>query len=333
MNSNYPVSIIVPAYNSQETIKECLTNICEEAKNFESDIIVVDDNSSDKTTEIVGKFESIKLIKLTKNLGVGNARNIGAQNARYDTLCYIDSDLIISNNSIINLVKKLNENKNIGSVSAIQETINLNTKSWSSNFVCLKSCYGFEHVEKETESTTCASEFCVISKTFLNRIGGWKLYRNAGGEEFDLGYEINQANKKNLRIKDASYRTFYVSLRKRFLRIIDRTEKYIHIFLRKKNFESTGSFATLNQSFSAFLTLLILISIPLCLFFNKGSLILILAVLFIIQTIIEFQFLIFAKKKHGFSMLFFSFYGIQIINIGILLGTLYFVCRKIKLIK
>ena len=333
MNSNYPVSIIVPTYNSQKTIKECLASICEEAKNFESDIIVVDDDSSDKTIEIVKKFESIKLIKLTKNLGVGNARNIGAQNARYDTLCYIDSDLIISNNSIINLVKKLNENKNIGSVSAIQETINLNTKSWSSNFVCLKSCYGFERVEKETESTTCASEFCVISKTFLNRIGGWKLYRNAGGEEFDLGYEINQVNKKNLRIKDASYRTFYVSLYERFLRIVDRTEKYIHIFLRKKNFESTGSFATLNQSFSAFLTLLILISISLSLFFNKGSLILILAVLFIIQTIIEFKFLIFAKKNYGFSMLFFSFYGIQIINIGILLGTVYFVCRKIKLIK
>ena len=139
--------------------------------------------------------------------------------------------------------------------------------------------------------------------------------------------------KKNLRIKDASYRTFYVSLYERFLRIIDRTEKYIHIFLRKKNFESTGSFATLNQSFSAFLTLLILISISLGLFFNKGSLILILSVLFIIQTIIEFKFLIFAKKNYGFSMLFFSFYGIQIINIGILLGIAYFVCRKIKLIK
>ena len=331
MNSNYRVSIIIPTYNSQETIKECLTNICEEAKNFESDIIVVDDNSSDKTTEIVEKFESIKLIKLTKNLGVGNARNIGAQNARYDTLCYVDSDLIISKNSIINLVKKLNENKNIGSVSAIQEVINLNTKSWSSNFVCLKSCYGFERVEKETESTTCASEFCVISKTFLNRIGGWRSYRNAGGEEFHLGYDINQANKKNLRIKDASYRTFYVSLYERFLRIIDRTEKYIHIFLKKKNFESTGSFATLNQSFSAFLTLLILISPGL--FFNQGSLILILAVLFIIQTIIEFKFLIFAKKNYGFSMLLFSFYGIQIINIGILLGIIYFVCRKIKLIK
>ena len=57
MNSNYPVSIIVPTYNSQKTIKECLANICEEAKNFESDIIVVDDDSSDKTIEIVEKFE------------------------------------------------------------------------------------------------------------------------------------------------------------------------------------------------------------------------------------------------------------------------------------
>ena len=62
MNSNYRVSIIVPTYNSQETIKECLTNICEEAKNFESDIIVVDDNSSDKTTEIVEQLQNKQLL-------------------------------------------------------------------------------------------------------------------------------------------------------------------------------------------------------------------------------------------------------------------------------
>ena len=333
MDINYRVSIIVPTYNSQETIEECLINILEESKNFDSEIIVVDDNSSDKTIEIIKKFKLIKLIELENNEGVGNARNIGADNAKYEILCFIDSDLIITKNSIINLVKKLNQNKNIGSVSAIQKVINLNTKDWSSNFVCLKSCYGFEYVEKEAEFSVCASEFCVMSKEILKQVGGWKSLRNAGGEEFDLGYKINQLNKKNYKIIDASYKTFYADLYTRFKRIIDRTEKYIHLFLKKRKFDTKGSFATLNQSFSSLLTLMIIILILFSFILNKSVLILGVLTLFVVQTIIEFNFLIFAKKHYGLKMIFFSLFGIQVINLGIIFGAVYFILKKVILIR
>ena len=333
MDINYRVSIIVPTYNSQETIEECLINILEESKSFDSEIIVVDDNSKDKTIEIIKKFKLIKLIELEKNEGVGNARNIGADNAKYEILCFIDSDLIITKNSIINLVKKLNQNKDIGSVSAIQKVINLNTKDWSSNFVCLKSCYGFEHVEKEAEFSVCASEFCVMSKEILKQVGGWKSLRNAGGEEFDLGHKINQLNKKNYKIIDASYKTFYADLYTRFKKIIDRTEKYIHLFLKKRKFDTKGSFATLNQFFSSLLTLMIIILTLFSFILNKSVLILGLSTLFVVQIIIEFNFLIFAKKHYGLKMIFFSLFGIQVINLGIIFGAAYFIFRKTILIR
>ena len=172
MEHKYRISIIVPAYNSEKNIEECLKSICNESKNFESEIIVIDDGSIDKTSEIVKKFKTIKLIKLKKNKGVGYVRNLGARLARYKILCYIDSDLIILKNSILNLVKRLYQNNNVGSVSGIQETSNLNLESWSSNFVCLKSCYGLEEIEKETELQACASDFCVISKELLKQAGG-----------------------------------------------------------------------------------------------------------------------------------------------------------------
>ena len=235
MNINYGASIIIPTYNSQKTIEVCLSNIIEESKKLESEIIVIDDNSSDQTIEIIKKFKTIKLIKLDNNKGVGNARNVGSRIAKHEILCFIDSDLVITNNSIVNLIKKLNQSSNIGSVSAIQEMVNLNTKDWSSNFVCLKSCYGFENVEKEAEFSVCTSEFCVMTKETLNQVGGWKPLRNAGGEEYYLGYKINQLNKKNYKIINASYKTSYVDLYTRFKKIIDRTEKYIHIFFKKKN--------------------------------------------------------------------------------------------------
>ena len=55
MEHKHKISIIVPAYNSEKNIEECLKSICNESKKFESEIIVIDDGSIDKTSEIVKK--------------------------------------------------------------------------------------------------------------------------------------------------------------------------------------------------------------------------------------------------------------------------------------
>ena len=55
LNSN--ISIIVPAYNAEAVIEECLKTIYHESKNLNSEIIVIDDHSNDKTCEIVQKFK------------------------------------------------------------------------------------------------------------------------------------------------------------------------------------------------------------------------------------------------------------------------------------
>ena len=104
MNINYSASIIIPTFNSQKTVEACLNSIVEESKKLESEIIVVDDNSNDQTIEIVKKFKTIKLVELENNKGVGNARNVGSRIAKYEILCFIDSDLVITNNSIVNLI-------------------------------------------------------------------------------------------------------------------------------------------------------------------------------------------------------------------------------------
>ena len=56
------ISIIIPAYNVEKTIKKSLELILQEASKFQSEIIVVDDKSNDKTGEIVKTFKNIKLI-------------------------------------------------------------------------------------------------------------------------------------------------------------------------------------------------------------------------------------------------------------------------------
>jgi uncharacterized membrane protein len=81
------------------------------------------------------------------------------------------------------------------------------------------------------------------------------------------------------------------------------------------------------------MTLLFLVLILFSLNLNKSFIIFGLTILFIFQMITEYKFLIFAKKHFGLKMLLFSLFGIQVINIGILLGVIYFFLQIFKLKK
>ena len=289
-NNECKVSVIIPAYNSEKTISYCLNNIISESSKLESEIIVVDDASTDNTLNILKEFKNIKIISLEHNKGAGNARNKGADIAKYNNLCFVDSDIYILEDSIINLVKRLIKDDDVGSVSGSQNTINLNKDSWSSNFVCLKSCYGIDKIDHEIIFSTCCSEFCVISKELFLKVGKWKAFSNAGGEEFDLGYKIKKLEKKNIKIKEAKYSGYWCDLNTRFKRIIQRTEKYIPLLLKKKSFDSKGTFATFSQSLSSLMTLIMIVNIFLMLVFKNHIYFYVFLILYLLQLIIEFKF-------------------------------------------
>ena len=90
------ISVVIPAYNSRETIENCVTQVIETGYT-PLEIIVVDDASTDETTEIVSKMIKrhpglIRLIDLNKNAGPAHARNIGAESSSGDYIFFNDSD-------------------------------------------------------------------------------------------------------------------------------------------------------------------------------------------------------------------------------------------------
>lgn len=89
------ISIIMPAYNSENTISESIQSVLNQTyKNFE--LIVVNDCSSDNTKKIVKNFiqldNRIKFIDKTVNEGVASARNTGLDHALGDFIAFLDSD-------------------------------------------------------------------------------------------------------------------------------------------------------------------------------------------------------------------------------------------------
>ena len=88
------ISVIIPAYNAENYIEECLNSILEENK-ISMEVICVDDGSTDRTLSILREYEEKddRLRVITqKNAGAGAARNNGLKFARGEYLAFLDAD-------------------------------------------------------------------------------------------------------------------------------------------------------------------------------------------------------------------------------------------------
>ena len=92
----YDLSVIIPAYNAECTIRRAIESVYQCFKNFHVEVIVVDDNSNDKTLGIVDLMadanESITLCRNQNNSGAGVARNVGILKAKGEYISFLDAD-------------------------------------------------------------------------------------------------------------------------------------------------------------------------------------------------------------------------------------------------
>ncbi|MEW6408339.1 MAG: glycosyltransferase family 2 protein [Patescibacteria group bacterium] len=100
------ISIIIPSYNSAQTLAHTLRSIQYQklSKKEKSlvEVIVVDDGSTDNMESIVNKFNKIMPIKYVRqnHLGRAHARNLGASLAQGDIIIFLDSDVVLENHFI-----------------------------------------------------------------------------------------------------------------------------------------------------------------------------------------------------------------------------------------
>ena len=88
-------SIVIPVHNSESYLEKSLNSIINQTfQNFE--VLIIDDSSSDNTVKVIERkidnLNNFKLIKLSKNLGVAAARNVGIKSARGKYICFLDDD-------------------------------------------------------------------------------------------------------------------------------------------------------------------------------------------------------------------------------------------------
>ncbi len=120
MRSSYPlVSVIVPSYNYEQILGECIKAIQNQYySNIE--IIIVDDHSTDNSFAIA-KTYPVRLFQTDKNAGVAAARNLGVSVSNGSILFFVDADVVLEADAIASAVSILTSQDNIVSVCGIYE--------------------------------------------------------------------------------------------------------------------------------------------------------------------------------------------------------------------
>ena len=114
-NNDILLSVIVPVYNCEKYLDECLSSLTRQGLNDnEYEVLVVNDGSTDKSAEIAlsycEKYHNFHLLN-QKNQGVSAARNKGLDSARGKYIAFVDSDDYLTDNlylSVVSLVEKKN---------------------------------------------------------------------------------------------------------------------------------------------------------------------------------------------------------------------------------
>ncbi|PIN92266.1 hypothetical protein COU61_01545, partial [Candidatus Pacearchaeota archaeon CG10_big_fil_rev_8_21_14_0_10_35_13] len=173
-------------YNEEKDIRLCLESL--KNQNYKNtEIIIIDDGSTDKTLEIV-KSMGVSVMKQNHG-GPGKARNLGAKNAKGEILVFVDADMHFPKDYINNLVRLIiNDDKIIGTTHDYEIATNTDNK-WG-------NLWGKVRVDKKNANEVRI--FRAIRKEKFLGMGGFdSKYGYADDQTFWYKYGIMPTVAKN----------------------------------------------------------------------------------------------------------------------------------------
>jgi GT2 family glycosyltransferase len=101
------LSVVMPVYNAESTLAECLTRLCN-SRFSDFEIVMVDDGSTDQSRAIGSNFP-VRIVPTAGRVGPAAARNLGARMAEGDVILFIDSDVMVRKDTLDVLVDRMGQ--------------------------------------------------------------------------------------------------------------------------------------------------------------------------------------------------------------------------------
>jgi GT2 family glycosyltransferase len=221
-------SVIIVNYNVKYFIEVCLHSVLRAAKAISAEVIVVDNNSTDGSIQLIkNKFPEVILIENKENLGFGKANNQGVAIAKGEYILFLNPDTVMPEDFLAKTTGYLDTHSEAGSIGpklldgkgqfapdgkksfpslsvAIFKTTGINKIFSKSPY--FNKYYAVHIGENETAAVDVLSGCCMmVRKSVIDKIGGafdedYFMYC----EDVDLSYRIQKAGYKNIYYPEAT---------------------------------------------------------------------------------------------------------------------------------
>ncbi len=181
------ISVVIPAYNEESCIGNCLQALSEGSeKPYE--IIVADGKSRDRTAEIAKEYGAIVIDNEKRHAAGG--RNAGIKAAKGDVIAFIDADCIPDKEWLAEIRKAFCEDNidGLGTYIEPAETDNIYEEFWGHLSLQILMSYGDEpyYVKDKTLNTAFITASCAYKRELLEKIGGFSDYFANNAEDIDI---------------------------------------------------------------------------------------------------------------------------------------------------
>lgn len=200
------ISIIIPTKDRGKVFERTIVEVLKAVENIQAEIIVVNDSKTSQPL-IPTNNGIIRLINNPKN-GVASARNLGARTAISDILLFMDDDMLISEENILDGLKLQHEFSNACiNINWIyqEELLKKIDKTQFGRFLIkygftsLKGWYNDDSWSDDSifESSGITSQFLLVPKKVFVEVGGYdETFPHAGAEDTDFGKRLAKAGIK-----------------------------------------------------------------------------------------------------------------------------------------
>jgi len=192
------VSILISNYDGKDLLKTLLSSIKKsDFKDYE--IIIVDNDSSDGSKELIRNYKNVKLVENKKNLGYSGI-NSGLKHVKGKYILFLNNDMEIDKNCISELVKTIESDKNVAMVAP--RLVNFYNKKLKSSGTWASRSFYNGHIKGDKEENVKEVPYLgvgLIRKDFVDKFGylfdpDYFIY----AEDLDLGLRIRLNGKKIL---------------------------------------------------------------------------------------------------------------------------------------
>ncbi|MFX0009587.1 MAG: glycosyltransferase [Candidatus Hermodarchaeota archaeon] len=199
--ANPLVSIIIPIHNKWVYTYNCLNKLSQNTKNVSYEIIVINDASTDQTSQMLTKSENIRLITNDKNEGFIKNCNKGAAIADGKYLLFLNNDTLVTLGWLSSMVSLFKKHEKVGVVGSkllfpdghLQESggvIWQDASGWNYGRGDDPDKWEYNYVKDVDYCSGCC---LLIKKNVFQELGGFdEYYAPAYGEDSDLCFRIRQ---------------------------------------------------------------------------------------------------------------------------------------------